>query len=276
MAVITELIEIGRQLKRAGKLQGAIEHFLQLHRTYPDNARISFELAGAWRAFGVPEQALPLYQALLKLPSGQGLPPKDMPRLYTHLGAALLETRAVDRALTVLEAGLQAHPSYRPLRAWRIIALARADATQEALLQALELMLESLAPSRWDIFEEEIAAIVREMRAEAWDAPAVPDVEPPIAPEAEAPAAAPAPAMPPQASTIAIAEPEAPAAEREIEVRVKAPPPKSKRKAGKTQLGKKAVRINIAGAGDKPGSATANEDEPPAAASSFKIPVDDD
>ena len=48
MAVVTELIDAGLQMKRQGNLRGAIEHFRQLHSTYPGNARIMFELAGTW------------------------------------------------------------------------------------------------------------------------------------------------------------------------------------------------------------------------------------
>ena len=166
MAVIAELIEAGLRLKGAGNLRAAIEHFKQLHATYPAHARIMFELAAAWRAFGVPEQALPLYRELLAMPKNQGLPAKDMPRLYTQLGATLLELGELGEAQAVIEAGLQRHPSYRSLRAWRIFAYAEAGSPQLALLDALELMLESLAPSRWDIFEDDIKAMVKAMRAD--------------------------------------------------------------------------------------------------------------
>ena len=137
MAVITELIDAGLQLKRQGNLRGAIEHFRQLQATYPGNARIRFELAGAWRAFDVPEQALPLYRELLALPKSQGFPPKDLPRLYTHLGATLLDLGENDEARATIEAGLRLHPSYRPLRAWRILSLSKSNAMDLALLDAL-------------------------------------------------------------------------------------------------------------------------------------------
>ena len=92
MAVISELIDAGLQLKAQEKHEAAIEHFRQLHETYPDNARVKFELAAAWSAFGVPEQALPLYRELLALPKRQGLPAKDMPRLYARLSSTLIQT----------------------------------------------------------------------------------------------------------------------------------------------------------------------------------------
>ena len=126
MPVITELIEAGLRLKRAGNLRGAIEHFKQLHATYPSHARIMFELAAVWRLFGVPEQALPLYRDLLALPKSEGLPPKDMPRLYTQLGATLLEMGDVKESLAIIDQGLALHPSYRSLRAWRLFALSEA------------------------------------------------------------------------------------------------------------------------------------------------------
>ena len=122
MAVISELIDAGLQLKAQKKHEAAIEHFRQLHETYPDNARVKFELAAAWSAFGVPEQALPLYRELLALPKRKGLPAKDMPRLYARLTSTLYDLREFEEALEVVEEGLRLHPSYRPLRAFRIFS----------------------------------------------------------------------------------------------------------------------------------------------------------
>ena len=114
MAVVSELIDVGLILKQQGKLKGAIEHFRQLHATYPGNARIMFELAACWSAFDVPEQAVPLYRELIARPKGKGLPAKDLPRLYTRLGAALYALQEYDEALSILDEGLRLHPSYRP------------------------------------------------------------------------------------------------------------------------------------------------------------------
>ncbi|MYD11195.1 MAG: hypothetical protein F4X02_14290 [Chloroflexi bacterium] len=294
MAVITELIDAGLQMKRQGNLRGAIEHFRQLQATYPGNARIRFELAGAWRAFDVPEQALPLYRELLALPKSQGLPPKDMPRLYTHLGVTLLEMGEIDEARATIEAGLRLHPSYRPLRAWRILSLSRSGARDLALLDALELMLESLAPSRWDIFEGDIVAAVRQMRDEL---SADESLTPATREDASAPAAAAPDAPKTAADTSAISEREtqpievadeadAPA-EVDVAVTVVKPAAESRKRARRVsrkqtkepapQLGKRAVRIDIVDestAGKAPRQSS--DDDPPAQAASFKIPIDPD
>ena len=89
-----------------------------------------------------------------------------MPRLYTRLGATLFALGQIDEALATINDGLQLHPNYRPLRVWRIFVLSAGDSDRLALLDALELMLESLAPSRWDVFESDIVALVRQMCAE--------------------------------------------------------------------------------------------------------------
>ena len=286
MAVITELIDAGLRLKQQGNLRGAIEHFRQLKATYPGNARIRFELAGAWREFDVPEQALPLYRELLALPKGQGLPPKDMPRLYTQLGATLLALDETAEAREIVEAGLRLHPSYRPLRAWRILSLRSGGDYELALLDALELMLESLAPSRWDIFEDDIASAVKQMRAEL---SADESLEPASAPTAadgdagaatEAVRAASAAAVQPIEVAAAADSP----AEVEVSVTVVKPAVKpikrarrsSRKKARKQapQMGKKAVRIDISAEEGEPKQPSDNDDPPPAA--SFKIPLDPD
>ncbi len=289
MAVITELIDAGLQLKQQGNLRGAIEHFRQLQATYPGNARILFELAGAWRAFDVPEQALPLYRELLALPKGQGLAPKDMPRLYTHLGATLLALGENDDARETIEAGLRLHPSYRPLRAWRILGLRRSGEHELALLDALELMLESLAPSRWDIFEDDIVAAVKQMRADLSAdealAPAARADESP-APKAESRQAkgAASPAIGAETQPIEVTDEADAAAEIDVAVNVVKPAANRKQRASRKktkkpapQMGKSAVRIDIVGSGaegDAPKQPS--DDDPPAASASFKIPLDPD
>ncbi len=283
MAVITELIDVGLQLKRQGNLRGAIEHFRQLHATYPGNARIMFELAACWTAFDVPEQALPLYRDLLKAPKGQGLPPKDMPRLYTRHGAALLTLGESQEALTTIDEGLRLHPSYRPLRVWRIVALSRDDADRQALLEALDLLLESLAPSRWDVFEDEIVAAVNQLRP-----------TPSVAASHESAQSSPVSALPPEAArdleapearlpveTSDASDADDSVAEVDIEVKVKNRPKTTTRKSRRNkrrqpaQLGKKAVRIDISEDATT-ADAAPDDDDRPAQATSRRIPVDPD
>ena len=295
MAVITELIEAGLRLKRAGNLRGAIEHFKQLHATYPEHARIKFELAATWRAFGVPEQALPLYQELLALPKSAGLPPKDMPRLYTQLGATLLETGDEQEALAIIDEGLALHPSYRSLRAWRLFALSDGGESQLALLEALELMLESLAPSRWDVFEDDIKAMVKAMRErlpaqavdQVGDETATEPVKPDSLPAEGAldtmPDAVPEDASenesPLQRSEIAVSSEAADTTAVDVAVNLVAPKKRqskfSRKKSAPPQMGKKAVRIDISGESDEP--APKDDDDSGAAPSgSVRIPIDPD
>jgi len=293
MAVIAELIQAGLRLKQGGNLGGAIEHFKQLHATYPDHSRIKFELAGCWRAFGVPEQALPLYRELLALPKGQGLPPKDLPRLYTQLGATTLEMGDSAEALTVIEEGLRLYPSYRSLRAWRIFALSTAGEPQSALQDALELMLESLAPSRWDIFEAEIKDQVRAMRASLTEQDALPkarsaDREASSSAKQTDASAGNSASEPPQAasdgepssqhSRIEVTSEALNATETDVTVNL-VKPAKNKKPRGKKktrpQMGKKAVRIDISGEAEAP-EEEADEDDSSAAAGALKIPIDPD
>ena len=292
MAVITELITAGLRLKQGGNLSGAIEHFKQLQTTYPDHARIKFELAACWRAFGVPEQALPLYRELLAKPKNQGLPPKDIPRLYTQLGATLLEMDDSAESLAIIEQGLRLHPSYRSLRAWRIFALSKAGSHQSALLDALELMLESLAPSRWDIFEADIKALVKAMRDNLPDQDAIVDAESvdkaasSITEQAGAPAeqAATNPrnttgeSEEPQRSRIDVTSDASNETETDVAVNLVKPMKKkkpSRKKISRPQMGKKAVRIDISGESDKPTKEN-DEDDAAAAGASLKIPIDPD
>ena len=285
MAVITELIESGIRLKQGGNLGGAIEHFKQLHATYPGHARIMFELAACWRAFGVPEQALPIYQELLAMPKAQGLPPKDMPRLYTQLGATLLEMGDSSESLAIIEDGLRLHPSYRSLRAWRIFALTKAGEPQAALLDALELMLESLAPSRWDIFEAEIKAEVKAMRASqpAQDAAPANDMAEGRAADALAEGAdsvsepASEDGAVSQSKQIEVTSDAPSATETDVAVNLVKPAKKKSRRKKKPrpQLGKKAIRIDIRGESDEPAKPQ-DEDNRAGAAGALKIPVDPD
>ena len=279
MAVITELIDAGLRLKEQGNQKGAIEHFRQLLATYPGHARIMFELAGAWRAFGVPEQALPLYRELLARPKGQGLPPKDVPRLYTQLGATLRVIGEYEESLAIIQEGLRLHPSYRPLRAWHIFALYSAGSPQIALVDAMDLMLESLAPSRWDIFEEDIIAVVKEMRAGLPAEDQVQITDTGNAPEPTAGIAVQAEKQPQQSQSkrIRITEDKPNDEEVDVAVTIRKPKRKSgrrgKKKTKNPQLGKRPVRIDISSKAGKQAEKPDDED-PPARAGSLKIPVD--
>lgn len=311
MAVVSELIDVGLTLKQQGKLKGAIEHFRQLHATYPENARIMFELAVCWSAFDVPEQALPLYRELLARPKGKGLPAKDLPRLYTRLGAALYALQEYDEALSILDEGLRLHPSYRPLRAYRIFALQAAEMPGSALHDALELMLESLAPSRWDTFEDQIRQIVKDMR-DPHDEAAIAADSSEIKARSQAAesqdyqtSAKPADGIDsrqpvsdsistlddrPQADkqqspeskeenkiTVDLADPRE--EDFELDVRVVKQRSKTRKnkkaRGGRGQLGKKSVRINISDANDET-EASSKDDAPPAPTGKVQIPIDND
>ena len=293
MAVIAELIQAGLRLKQGGNLGGAIEHFKQLHATYPEHARIKFELAGCWREFGVPEQALPLYRELLALPKSQGLPPKDLPRLYTQLGATLLEMGNSAEGLSVIEEGLRLYPSYRSLRAWRIFSLSTAGEPQSALQDALELMLESLAPSRWDIFEAEIKEQVKAMRSNLTGHDALPkagsaDLEATSSAQQEEASEKPeqtekrddatAGNAERQQSRIEVTSDALDATETDVSVnlvkRAKKKKPRRKRNP-RPQMGKKAVRIDISGEADA-SQEDGDEGDNSTAAGAFKIPIDSD
>ncbi len=312
MAVVSELIDLGLALKRQGKLKGAIEHFRQLQATYPENVRIMFELAVCWSEFDVPEQALPLYRDLLARPKGKSLPAKDLPRLYTRLGAALYALQEYDQALSILDEGLRLHPSYRPLRAYRIFALQAAEMPGSALNDALELMLESLAPSRWDTFEDQIRQIVKALRA-PHDEVAIAAAPPDIKAEAQAfaqpaediqsrPPAHDSPDPPELAAKVEKEQVPGSAEDHKIAVDWSAPIEEDfeldlrvHKQAAKTrvnkkardrrgQLGKKAVRINISDAKDK--NESSSQDDAPSAPSApsgpsnpsgkFQIPIDSD
>ncbi len=275
MAVISELIDSGLRLKQQRKLRGAIEHFRQLHATYPENARIQFELANCWLAFGVPENALPHYRELLAPPKSKNLPPRDLPRLYAQLAATLHQLDENQEALEIAKAGLQLHPQYRPLRAWQIFALAATGAQQAAMLDALELMLESLAPSRWDIFEDDIKQVVRHMRARLEDAPSLSPSDRSGEGETREDSAAGSenatPLSPPDRSGEGKirADSTADADEHEIAVTIRSSARKAARRRRLPQLGKRSLRIDISSGDDEPAA-----DDPPASAA-FKIPVDD-
>ncbi len=314
MAVVSELIDLGLALKRQGKLKGAIEHFRQLQATYPENVRIMFELAVCWSEFDVPEQALPLYRDLLARPKGKSLPAKDLPRLYTRLGAALYALQEYDQALSILDEGLRLHPSYRPLRAYRIFALQAAEMPGSALNDALELMLESLAPSHWDSFEDQIRQVVKALRAPL-DEDAIAADPPDIKAEEQGseiqdtralaqpaedmqsrPPVHASPASPERAAKVEKEQVPGSAEDHKIAVDWSAPIEedfeldlrvhkqaaktrvKKKARDRRGQLGKKAVRINISDAKDKIESASQNDapSAPSDTTGKIQIPIDKD
>ena len=262
MAVISELIDAGLRLKQQGNHQAAIEHFRQLQAAYPAHARILFELADSWQAFGVPEQALPLYRRLVALPESQGLPPRDLPRLYTQMGAALRLVGESAESLAVIDEGLRRYPSYRPLRVYRMFALRDAGLHQQAMVESLELLVESLAPSKWDAFEESIAQVVKELRGRLEDG-AGDEHKTEARPQTEASEEADAPVADDKGEAL------------ELEVKVRQPPPKSQKRGRQRQFGRKPVQIDIsAAAEERDETSTAADDDAPPAGGKVRIPID--
>jgi hypothetical protein len=80
------------------------------------------------------------------------------------MGASLRLMGQFTESLEIIEAGLTLFPNYRPLRAYHMFALHSAGFHQNAMLESLKLMLESLAPTKWDVYEDDIIAIVKEIR----------------------------------------------------------------------------------------------------------------
>lgn len=260
MAVISELIDAGLRLKQQGSHQAAIEHFRQLQAAYPAHARILFELADSWQAFSVPEQALPLYRRLVALPESQGLPPRDLPRLYTQMGAALRLVGESAESLAVIDEGLRRYPSYRPLRVYRMFALHDAGLHQQAMVESLELLVESLAPSKWDAFEESIAQVVKELRGRLEEG-AGDEHEAEARPQTEA------------SEEAAAADDKG--EELELEVKVRQPPPKSQKRGRQRQFGRKPVQIDISVAAEESDERpSAADDDAPPAGGKVRIPID--
>ena len=287
MAVINELIEAGLRLKQQGNYQAAIEHFRQLNATYPHHARIMFELADAWRALGVPEQAVPLYRQLIAIPKHQGLPLRDVPRLYTQTGASLRLLGEYRESLAVIEEGLRRYPAYRPLRAYRLFALHSAGLHQNAMVESLELMLESLGPSKWDTFEEDIIHIVKGLREQISQADTA-QLEDWEFDEYWTETESDQPDEPVNAAKSAeddrigvMDEDELDFEGLELEVKVRPSPAKPQPKPRQTdsqgQFGRKPVQIDISFDGeedeDKPSS---DDDSPPPASGRVSIPIDFD
>ena len=256
MAVISELIDAGLKLKQQGSHQAAIEHFRQLQATYPGHARIMFELADSWRAFDVPEQALGLYRQLMALPKGHGLPPRDVPRLYAQMAATLLVLERSAESLAVIDEGLRLHPAYRPLRAYRMFALHQAGRHQAAMVESLELMVESLAPSKWDTFEGDIVQIIKAMRGRLEEG-TVDEHEEGARP-------------PMETEEVNVSAADEKGEEFELEVKVRQPRPKSRKRGRQKQFGKKPVQIDISG--DE--TSTAVDDNGPPAVGKISIPID--
>ena len=269
MAVISELIDAGLRLKQQGNHQAAIEHFRQLNATYPDHARILFELADSWRAFGVPEQALPLYRQLIALPESHGLPPRDVPRLYTQMGAALRLLGEFTESLAVIDEGLRRYPAHRPLRAYRMFALHDAGFHQNAMMESLELMVESLAPSKWDTFEEDIIRIVKELRGRI-SRPEDGELDE-AGREVDASGAVPMADEPPNPANPAVTDEDEMIEDLELEVKVRQTGTKPRSKSRKGQFGRKPVQIDISFDQEEN-----DDDSPPPATGKVNIPIDFD
>lgn len=83
----------------------------------PDNAKVCFELAGAFDFLGREAEALPYYQRAYGL-GYQQLPLEDQPRLFVQMGSTLRNLEQYAESIKILLEGIDKFPRYAALKAF--------------------------------------------------------------------------------------------------------------------------------------------------------------
>jgi cyanophycin synthetase len=133
---LDEAIDTGRALEREGSEQQAIEHFRVLLAAYPDDARVEFEMAGAYDFAGFEAEAIPHYRRAIDL----GLSGEDRPRAALQLGSSLRNVGQHEEAVRVLSDACAQYPDHTALRAFLALAqhsAGRSSAAVRTLFDAL-------------------------------------------------------------------------------------------------------------------------------------------
>jgi len=112
-----------------------IATLLPLYERHPDDARVVYELAGAYDTAGDEAAACVLYERAL----GAGLSGDVRRRCLLQYGSTLRNLDRFDESLAVLDRALEQFPESESVRVWHALSLHAAGRSDAAVAELMEL-----------------------------------------------------------------------------------------------------------------------------------------
>ena len=137
--MIEEKIEQARQLRREDALEDSQKVLLGLYKRYPEHPLVLYELGGAFDVLGETERAIPFYEQAVV----QGLEGDDLLECYVCLGNCYLAEDEQEKAVAVLQKGIEAFPEKNSSRAFLALAHYSNGEEETAVKLLLELLVKT-------------------------------------------------------------------------------------------------------------------------------------
>ncbi|WP_434992207.1 tetratricopeptide repeat protein [Arthrobacter sp. Ld5] len=118
-------------------MQPTIDALMPYYAAHPENARVLYEVGGAYDTAGQEDLARGFYEMAL----AAGLDGDLLRRCYVQYGSTLRNLGAYDRSLEVFEAARAAFPDSPALGAFEAITLHAAGRSNESVAALLDLVV---------------------------------------------------------------------------------------------------------------------------------------
>lgn len=142
-------------------MQPTIDALLPYCAAHPGNARVLYEIGGAYDTAGQEDLALRFYEKAL----ATGLEGDLLRRCYVQYGSTLRNVGAYEKSLEVFKAARAAFPDSPSLGAFEAITLYAAGRSNESVASLLDLLVEFVSTSDIERYKPAISGNAAYIRA---------------------------------------------------------------------------------------------------------------
>jgi tetratricopeptide (TPR) repeat protein len=148
-----------REARRSGDLEGARQLALVLVAEHPGDAELQYEAACVHDQLGREAEAVPFYEAALKL----GLPLESQRGAYLGLGSTLRTLGQYRQAEATLQAGLAHYPDAAELKTFLAMTLYNLGQSRQAVELLLTVVADTSADAHVAAYREAIRFYARDI-----------------------------------------------------------------------------------------------------------------
>lgn len=158
---LNDELDLILELRDRDNMQPTIDALLPYYVAHPENARVLYEVGGAYDTAGQDDIALGFYEKALAV----GLEGDLLRRCYVQYGSTLRNLGAYERSLEVFKAARAAFPDSPALGAFEAITLHAAGRSNESIASLLDLLVKFVRTSEIDRYKPAISGNAAYIRA---------------------------------------------------------------------------------------------------------------
>ncbi|MTI66658.1 MAG: tetratricopeptide repeat protein [Firmicutes bacterium] len=133
-----DILKKAIELRENGELKEANSIFVELVKTYPDNAEVNYQCAWSFDVLGLEKEAVPYYEKAIEL----GLPEKDLKEAYLGLGSTYRTIGEYEKSKEILLEGIRKY-NINSLKVFLAMTLYNLGEHTEAMKLLLKIIAET-------------------------------------------------------------------------------------------------------------------------------------